>query len=103
MIARHWKGIFKPEEAANYTNHLLDETFVHLSEIEGFMRASILGGSVNEGVEFLIITIWQSMKAIQQFAGETAEIAVVPEKVQAMTIEYDKQIIHYEIAEDFPR
>ncbi len=101
MISRHWKGVAKPGEAENYITHLKTETFPRLSEINGFIEASILKRAVAQGTEFLIITVWESIEAIERFAGKPADIAVVPEVVQAMMIEYDKKVSHYEIAASF--
>jgi len=98
MIARHWKGITKPGLASVYKRHLLEETFPALSKLQGFTKASILERAVPGGEEFLIITEWDSVQAIKAFAGEDAEDAVVPAKVQEMMVEYDKRAIHYEIA-----
>ena len=41
------------------------------------------------------------MEAIQQFAGKSAHIAVVPPAVQAIMVEYDKEVTHYEIADTY--
>ena len=101
MISRHWKGIAKREEAENYTTHLLSNTFPTLSTIPGFLRASILRRVVDQGVEFLIITDWESIDAIQEFAGENLEAAVVPPVVQAMMIEYEKEVRHYQVSIDY--
>lgn len=98
-ISRHWKGIARPEEADNYINHLRNDTFPTLSKIDGFIEASILRRATDAGTEFLIITRWQSMEAIRQFAKESENFAVVPPLVQAMMIEYDKEVNHYEIIE----
>ena len=98
MIARHWKGIAKPGLGSTYKRHLLAETFPGLSKIQGFIKASILKRAVPGGEEFLIITEWDSVQAIEAFAGEDAESAVVPAKVQEMMVEYDKKATHYEIA-----
>jgi heme-degrading monooxygenase HmoA len=101
MISRHWKGLAKPDQAQNYINHLKTETFPKLSKIDGFVEASILTRAAVSGTEFLIITVWESMEAIERFAGVPADVAVVPESVQAMMIEYDRKVIHYEIEETF--
>ncbi len=101
MIARHWKGLAKPGEAENYIDHLKTETFPKLSEINGFIEASILRREVDRGTEFLIITTWESMEAIERFAGATANVAVVPAVAQAMMIEYDGNVSHYEIIESY--
>ncbi len=101
-ISRHWRGVAKPEEADNYIRHLQSDTFPKLSRIEGFIKASILRKPVGEGTEFLIVTTWQSTKAIRKFAGESATTAVVPPLVQAMMVEYDREATHYEIVEEYP-
>jgi heme-degrading monooxygenase HmoA len=100
VISRHWKGIAKPAEADNYVNHLRHETFPKLSNIGGFIGASILRRATDRGTEFLIVTTWRSMEAIRQFAGEAAHVAVVPPVVQAMMVEYDKEVVHYEVVGD---
>jgi heme-degrading monooxygenase HmoA len=100
MISRHWKGIARPEEADNYIEHLRRDTFPQLSGIHGFVGASILKRQVDRGVEFLIVTIWESMEAIERFAGETPDAAVVPPSVQDMMVEYDRKVLHYEIVEE---
>lgn len=101
MIARHWRAIAKPEESENYISHLREETFPGLRNIEGFIRAFILKRTIARGTDFLVITVWQSIEAIRQFAGESVEAAVVPEKVRSMMIEYDEKVAHFEVAEDF--
>jgi len=98
MISRHWKGIAKPGEAGNYIHHLKKDTFPQLSTIDGFVKASILTRTVEQGTEFLIVTEWESLDAIRAFAGEQVSVAVVPPVVQTMMVEYDTEVRHYEIA-----
>lgn len=50
-------------------------------------------------VEFLVVTCWDSMEAIEAFAGPDPDVAVVPEKVQEMMVEYDRFAGHYEVVE----
>ena len=99
MISRQWRGLAKPEHAVGYLEHLREDTFPTLRKIPGFIDASILRRSVDEGIEFLIVTRWKSMEAVKRFAGGDPEAAVVPEKVQAMMIEFDRSVRHYEILE----
>jgi heme-degrading monooxygenase HmoA len=103
MILRTWRGVARPDEADNYIRHLKEETFPQLSRISGFVSASILHRPVAQGVEFVIMTTWQSMESIRQFAGEPEDVAVVPPAVQAMMVEYDPKVAHYEIAEAYGR
>ena len=98
MISRHWRGLAKPEHADEYVQHLRSETFPQLARIPGFVSASILRRrDVQRGVEFLVVTTWESVEAIQQFAGRDPEIAVVPAKVDGMMLEYDRRVRHYEV------
>jgi hypothetical protein len=47
----------------------------------------------------VIVTEWDSVDSIRAFAGADAERAVVPPNVQAMMIEYDRMVRHYEVVE----
>jgi hypothetical protein len=95
--------VARPDEADNYIRHLRRDTFPHLSRIAGFVSASILRRPIATGVEFVIVTTWQSMDAVRQFAGDAADVAVVPPVVQAMMVEYDTTVAHYQIVENSGR
>lgn len=97
MISRQWRGLAKLSSAQAYIEHLQSETFPAIARIPGFAGASILRRTVPEGVEFLIVTQWESLEAIRAFAGANAEDAVVPPKVQDMMIDYDRVVRHYEV------
>ena len=97
MIARHWRGLAHSQSADAYIEHLRTETFPGLASIAGFIGASLLRRSEARGVEFLVITHWESLGAIAQFSGDDAELAVVPEYVRTLMIEYDDRARHYEV------
>ena len=101
MISRHWKGIAKPEFADRYVGHLEHETFPQLASLPGFIRATILRRDVAAGTEFLVVTQWDSLRSILAFAGADVGAAVVPPAVQAMMVDYDRSVVHYEIAHTF--
>jgi len=97
MISRHWRGLAKPLHADDYVQHLRSKTFPELAKIPGFISAAILRRNVQRGVEFLIVTNWESIGAIEHFAGRDSEIAVVPETVQNMMLDYDRWARHDEV------
>jgi heme-degrading monooxygenase HmoA len=99
MISRQWRGLAKRMYADEYVKHLRDETFPVLRSIQGFVDASILRREVEQGVEFLVVTRWASLRAIEQFAGPDPQRAVVPEKVHEMMVDYDRSVRHYEVIE----
>lgn len=79
--------------------HLRTETFPALRKMPGFVDTSILSRPLGSGVEFLVVTRWESADAIARFAGADREAAVVPPKVAAMMIEYDRCARHFEVIE----
>ena len=101
MIERHWKGLCKPEKALHYLEHLIEETFNQLELIVGYKGARLLKRNTAEGVEFLVITFWDSLQAIREFSGDDLTVAIVPTVVSEMMISYDKLAIHYELEREF--
>jgi len=101
MISRHWKGIARREFADGYVDHLRCETFPQLAALPGFIRASILRREVPDGIEFQVVTLWDSLSAIKAFAGHDIEASVVPDRVRVMMVRYDEQVVHYEVLHTF--
>jgi heme-degrading monooxygenase HmoA len=99
VISRQWRGLIKIGNADAYVKHLRNETFPALQKLSGFKGASILHRELPEGIEFLIITQWDSLESIRAFAGSNVETAVVPQKAQHMMVEFDPIVRHYEVLE----
>jgi heme-degrading monooxygenase HmoA len=97
MISRHWTGIARTDRANDYIKHLEEATFPSLKKINGFKDAHYLTRAVKNGVEFLVITEWESIDAVKEFAGEDCEKAVVPAEVQDMMVTFDKEVRHYTV------
>jgi len=97
VISRQWRGLAKPDHADAYVEHLRTETVPTLRKLAGFKGASILRRDSAPGVEFLVVTEWESVDAIRAFAGADVDAAVVPQEVDAMMIEYDRRVRHYEV------
>ena len=99
MISRQWRGLAQSTQAQKYVTHLRAETFPALRKLPGFVDASILSRRLVDGVEFLVVTRWDSLDAIARFAGSDPEVAVVPGEVAAMMIDYDRRARHFEVIE----
>lgn len=97
MISRQWRDLAKPERSKDYIDHLRNDTFTKLQSLAGFVDASILQRELAEGTEFLIVTRWQSLAAIEAFAGSDPAVAVVPDSVKEMMVEYDLSVRHYAV------
>jgi len=97
MVERHWKGIAFREKADQYIYHLKNETLPELKAIPGFNGLSILRKETEKGVAFLIITRWETLEAIRHFSGTDLELAVVPNVVKSIMVQYDLRAEHYSV------
>lgn len=97
MIARVWRGVAAPEAAQEYLEHLRHTVFPELSEIAGYQGASVLRRDIDTGIEFTVQTLWESIEAIRQFAGDQVETAVVAPAAQPLFRSYDHTVTHYDV------
>jgi heme-degrading monooxygenase HmoA len=97
MIARHWRGLVKPDQAQAYARHLRADTLPALRALPGFIGASVLSRRLAGGTEFLVITRWGALEDIARFSGPDLEAAVVPAAAAQMMVDYDRRATHYEV------
>ena len=101
MIARLWRGIAGTQaDAAAYHHHVTKSVLPSLTTMPGHRGAKVLRREDGGRIEFLVITLWESMDAIRKFAGDEPECAVVEPEARAVLVEYDDFVHHYEIAYD---
>lgn len=97
MISRHWKGVAHNDHVEDFIEYLREETFEKAKEIDGFFTGHILTRKTNGGTEFCVITEWENMASIREFAGIEPEIAVITDFIKEVMIEYDENVHHYEM------
>ena len=103
MVEEPWKAIASLHEWTLHDTERKTRTakpqhrLPYGDEAHAMVRSAILARTVDQGTEFVVVTRWRSIEAIEQFAGQDTEVAVVPDKVQAMMIDYDRLVRHYEV------
>ena len=97
MIARMWQGSAIRERADDYVKHLQKSVVPGLHQIDGFKGIYLLRRESSDDVEFVVLTLWESMEAIRKFAGENPEAAVVTPAARVLFREYDAKVKHFEI------
>jgi heme-degrading monooxygenase HmoA len=97
MIVRSWRGRAVTERAHVYAEHLVDTVVPKLKALPGFCGFALLRRTDGQETEFLVQTYWESMQAIEEFAGPTPEIAVVEPAARNVLKSFDTTVSHYEV------
>jgi heme-degrading monooxygenase HmoA len=97
MILRMWRGRSTVEKADEYVRHATQKIFPSLHTIEGHRGAYLLRRTAGDAVEFVVLTIWESMGAARTFAGAEPEKAVVEDEARAALTSFDDSVTHFEI------
>jgi hypothetical protein len=97
MIVRAWRGYGAVTESELYPRHLLHSVRPKLEQLPGFRGLYLLRRRDLEEIEFLVLTLWESMDAARAFAGEQPGLAVVEPEAQAALVRFDKTVDHYEV------
>ena len=101
MIGRIWHGWTNRENADAYEELLRTEiiTGIEKQEIQGYRGIHLLRRDVEDGVEFVTIMWFDSQEAVQGFAGEEYEVAVVPTAARQLLSRFDDLSAHYHVIE----
>jgi len=99
-VVRMWRGQTLPENADAYHRHVTETVFPALTRIAGHEGAFVLRRETEGRVEFLVVTLWQSMDAVRSFAGADAERAVIEPAARAVLVELDDFVRHYRVVHE---
>jgi len=103
MIARVWRGVTSGKENADkYVEHVKDNVVPELAKLPGHVNIKVLRRDLDDSVEVLVITQWESMDAVKGFAVDDINKAVVEPQAIAVLKEYEHTVRHFEIALDTP-
>lgn len=100
MIIREWSGRARRSKGEAYPKHFRDNVASRLRKVSGFLGAHLCHRKLDDEIEFLLITRWQSMEAIRAFAGADAEKAIVEPGAVAALVTYDAVVRHYEAIQE---
>jgi heme-degrading monooxygenase HmoA len=96
VIARIWHGWTTPGNADAYEALLRSEVLPEIRQIDGARGAYVLREPLDGEVEFVAITLWDSLDAVRAFAGADYEVAVVPPSARQLLSRFDERSRHYE-------
>lgn len=101
MIARLWHGWTSEGNADAYENLLTGEVLPGIERrAVGYHGAYLLRRDLEDEVEFVTVTLFDSLDAVRAFAGADHEAAVVPEAARRLLARFDERSAHYEVVAD---
>jgi heme-degrading monooxygenase HmoA len=100
MIARFWRGVVRKADRDDYASYMRETGVAAYSATAGNRGVWMLRRDLDEGrTEFLMFTLWESLDAVKQFAGEDYLSAVFYPEDDRFLIERDLEATHYEVVE----
>lgn len=76
MIARIWTGAVRREDAEAYADYMRGTGLAEYEATPGNRGVWMLRRDVDDRAEFAMLTLWDSLEAVQAFAGADDEAAV---------------------------
>lgn len=97
MIARIWHGAVPAEKADEYYEYLQKTGLKEYAAVAGNRGVYVLRRIEDDTAHFTLITHWESMDAIRQFAGNDPEKAVYYPEDTDYLLELEEFVTHHNI------
>jgi len=97
MIARIWRGWTRASDADEYAEYVLKTGGTEYRATPGNRGAYILRRQQGDRTEFLTVSFWESMEAVERFAGKIPERAVFYPEDDRFLVERERTVSHYDL------
>jgi Antibiotic biosynthesis monooxygenase len=97
-VVRVWKGYGSADGVARYCReHFAGTLLPQLRSLEGFRGAKLLVRDAEAETEVVVATVWESLAAVEAFAGESLGRAVVEPVVAGLLVRWDDTVTHFRV------
>jgi hypothetical protein len=97
MIARHWRGWTKPQDADAYEALLRTKVLPSLKQVEGYRGGYLLRSDGPDEIEFVVINFFDSLDAVKRFAGLDYALPVFEPDARRLLSRVESVARHYEV------
>lgn len=97
MIARIWEGKTKIEHLSEYEDFMKVRAIPDYGKTTGFVKLMFLKNTDKQFVYFKLITVWDNLEVIKNFAGDDYEIAKYYPEDKNYLIDFPEKVTHFEI------
>ena len=97
MIARIWHGKTHVKHYEEYTEFMKSVAIPDYKKTKGFVKLIFLRRIEQDVAHFDLITFWEDIEVIKNFAGEEYETAKYYPKDKEYLLEFEKKVKHFEV------
>lgn len=97
MLARIWTGATARGKADAYAAFLEERAVPDYAQTPGNVAVYVLRRDDGDRTEFTIVTLWQSLEAIEAFAGNDVSVAKFYPEDDDFLVERGPVATHYEV------
>ncbi|WP_350293301.1 antibiotic biosynthesis monooxygenase [uncultured Croceitalea sp.] len=97
MIARIWQGKTAAKKFNDYTEFLKKVAVPDYKKTKGFVSLTFLKRIENDEGHFTLITFWENLDVIKNFAGADFEKAKYYPEDTNFLLEFEEKVVHYEV------
>lgn len=97
MIVRSWRGSVAKENRDRYFDYLQQTGLIAYRHTPGNHGVLALRRDLDDRTEFLLLTFWESMHAVERFAGDDPTRSLFYPADREMLVEFDTFANHYEV------
>lgn len=97
MIARVWRGWTNAGDADAYEHLLRSIVYPELKGIAGYQGGYILRRNQGDETEFVTLNLFESIEAVQAFAGTDYEMPVFEPEARRLLFKVEPIARHYDV------
>lgn len=97
MVARHWTGWTRPEDADAYERLLRETVLPALKQIHGYHGGYVLRRIDGTEVQFVVVNLFASLEAVKAFAGSDYETPVFEPEAKRLLSRVEPKALHYDV------
>jgi heme-degrading monooxygenase HmoA len=97
MVARMWHGMTPSAKADEYAEFLRERAIPDYQSVPGNLSVRILRREDGERTHFITLTFWESMAAIEKFAGVPVDRAKYYDEDKEFLLEFEPRVMHWEV------
>jgi heme-degrading monooxygenase HmoA len=96
-IMRLWHGEVATDKADEYEKFMVERAAPDYSSVDGLLGLSFQRKNEETKAHFLLVTMWDSIESIRQFAGPEPDLAKYYPEDEGFLLEKEKYVSMYDV------